>query len=138
MNPADSGRLLPETSRVKLKLLAAAVLFLAVPIAAHAMDVATFLAKADALKAKGIGALLSKDYKVLENEIRSNGAALMAERDAAKAAGRPLAYCAPGKVSLNSNEVIAMMNAVPAARRAQTPVKDALRAGLGRKYPCPA
>ena len=122
--------------KLKLKLLAA-VLVVAAPGAASAMDVATWLAKADALKAKGAGALLSKDYKLLQGEIRSNGAALRAEREAAKAAGQRQAYCATGKVDLNSDEVMVMMRAVPEAQRARTPVKDALRAGLARKYPCP-
>ena len=117
--------------------IAAFALILALPGAANAMDVATWLAKADALKAKGAGALLSKDYKLLQAEIRSNGAALRAERDAAKAAGQRPAYCAPGQVSLNSDEVMVMMRAIPEAQRARTQVKDALRAGLARKYPCP-
>ena len=122
---------------MKLGILAVAAVILAAPGAAFAMDVATWLAKADALKAKGVGALLSKDYKLLETEIRSNGAALRAEREAAKAAGRQPAYCAAGKVALSSDEVVVMLRAVPEAQRARTPVKDALRAGLARKYPCP-
>jgi hypothetical protein len=117
--------------------VAAAALILVVPGAANAMDVATWLAKADALKAKGVAALLSKDFKLLEGEIRANGAALKSEREAAKAAGQRPPYCATGKVSLNSDEVIVMMRAVAEAQRPHTPVKDALRAGLARKYPCP-
>jgi hypothetical protein len=122
---------------VKLKILAVAAFILAAPSVASAMDVATWLAKADALQAKGAGALLSKDYRLLQSEIKSNAAALKAEREAAKAAGRRPAYCPPGKVSLNSDEVIAMMRAVPAAQRPAMQVKDALRAGLARKHPCP-
>jgi hypothetical protein len=122
---------------LKHPILALAALVLAIPCAANAMDVATWLAKADALDAKGVGALLSKDYKLLETEIRSNAALLKSEREAAKAAGKRPAYCPPGKVALKSSEIIAMMRAIPEAQRARTPVKDALRAGLGRKYPCP-
>ena len=124
-------------SKLKLKIFAAATFILAAPGTAFAMDVATWLAKADALEAKGVGALMSKDYKVVKAEIETSAAALKAEREAAKAAGKRQAYCPPGKVSLKSDEVIAMMRAVPEAQRARTQVKDALRAGLARKHPCP-
>ena len=39
--------------------------------------------------------------------------------------------------SLTVEEIIGAMNAVPPARRAQTQVRDALRAGFARKYTCP-
>src|SRR5437870_12154951 len=58
---------------------------LIVPVAASAMPVSTFLAKADALRAKGPLALLSGDLKLLTNEIQ-----------AAERAGKPKAYCTPG------------------------------------------
>jgi hypothetical protein len=121
---------------MKLRVLAVTALVVAFPAAAAAMDVTTWLAKADALKAKGAGALLSKDYKLLQSEIKSNAAALKAEREAAQAAGRKPAYCSAGKIGLDRDEVMAILRAVPEAQRARTQVKDALRAGLARKYPC--
>jgi hypothetical protein len=117
-------------------LISAVAMAIAVPGAANAMDVATWLTRAEALKAKGVLALASRDYKVLEGEIRTNAAALKQERLAAQAAGRRPAYCPPGKADLTSDEVFAGFSAVPVAQRARTPVIDALRTTLARKYPC--
>jgi hypothetical protein len=123
---------------VKTKLLAA-VLLAVVPLgAAHAMDVATFLARAEALQKKGMLALMSSDYKLLQAEIASNAKALRAERLAAERARRKPAYCPPAKQSLNSDEILAAFRTIPAAQRPRVPVKDALRALLVRKYPCRA
>ncbi|HEX8466916.1 MAG TPA: hypothetical protein VF620_03820 [Allosphingosinicella sp.] len=121
---------------MKIKLLAAALLAV-VPIgAAQAMDVATFLVKADALQKKGVMALMSSDYKLLKGEIETNGAALRAERLAAERARRKPAYCPPAKQSLTSGEILAAFRSIPAAQRPRIQVKDALRALMARKYPC--
>lgn len=121
---------------MKKKLLAA-VLLAAVPIAAaDAMDVATFLAKADALQKKGMLALMSSDYKLLKSEIVANSQVLRNERLAAERAHRRGAYCPPAKSDLNSNEILAAFRTIPAAQRPRIQVKDALRALLARKYPC--
>jgi hypothetical protein len=121
---------------LKFKLLAAAFLAI-VPIgAAQAMDVATFLVKADALEKKGMLALMSSDYKLLTREIQTQGAALRAERLAAEKAGRKAAYCPPAKQSLTAKEVLAAFRTIPAAQRPRIQVKDALRALMARKYPC--
>ena len=123
---------------MKTKLLAALILAV-VPIgAANAMDVATFLAKADALQKKGMLALMSSDYKLLKKEIMVHSATLRSERLAAQKAGRRPAYCPPAKSGLNSDELLAAFRSIPAAQRPRTDVKDALRALLVRKYPCRA
>ncbi|HEX8125273.1 MAG TPA: hypothetical protein VF548_06810 [Allosphingosinicella sp.] len=121
---------------MRIKLLAA-VLLAVVPVgAAQAMDVATFLVKADALQKKGVMALMSSDYKLLKSEIESNGAALRAERLAAERARRKPAYCPPAKQSLTSGEILTAFRSIPAAQRPRIQVKDALRALMARKYPC--
>ena len=121
---------------MRIKLLAA-VLLAVVPVgAAQAMDVATFLVKADALQKKGVMALMSSDYKLLKSEIETNGAALRAERLAAERARRKPAYCPPAKQSLTSGEILAAFRSIPAAQRPRIQVRDALRALMARKYPC--
>ncbi len=121
---------------MKFKLLAAALLAI-VPIgAAQAMDVATFLVKADALEKKGMLALMSSDYKLLTREVQTQGAALRAERLAAQKAGRKPAYCPPAKQSLTVKEVLTAFRSIPAAQRPRVQVRDALRALMARKYPC--
>jgi hypothetical protein len=121
---------------VKKKLLAAALLAVLPLGAANAMDVATFLAKADALQKKGMMALMSSDYKLLKNEIVANSQLLRTERLAAERAHRKPAYCPPAKSGLKSDEILAAFRTIPAAQRPRIPVKDALRALLARKYPC--
>jgi hypothetical protein len=123
---------------LKFKLLAAAILAIVPLGAAQAMDVATFLAKADALEKKGMLALMSSDYKLLRGEIQTQGAALRAERLAAVRARRKPAYCPPEKQSLTAKEVLTAFRTIPVAQRARIEVKDALRALMARKYPCRA
>jgi hypothetical protein len=121
---------------LKIKLLAAALLAVVPLGAANAMDVATFLAKADALQKKGMMALMSSDLKLLKKEVETHGAALRAERLAAVRAGKKPAYCPPPKQSLTSNEVLAAFRSIPVPQRPRIQVKDALRALMARKYPC--
>jgi hypothetical protein len=115
-----------------------AVFFAAVPLAAaQAMPVATFLQKADALQAKGMMALFSSDYKLLKDEVTAASEQLGNERKAAKAAGRPQAYCPPeGGVKLGSKEILDTFRTIPAAQRARTDVKQGMRLLLARKFPC--
>ena len=104
--------------------------------AANAMDVATFLAKADALKSRGPLALLSSDLGLLKNEAQNAGQALKAERLAQAAAGQPTAYCPPAQSGMNSDELIAAMRAIPAADRPRISVQSAMKAVMVRKFPC--
>jgi len=117
------------------KWLLAAVLA-ALPASVQAMDVQTFLTKAEALKGKGMFAMMSSDMSVLKSEIRTNAAALRAEADAAKAAGRPAPYCLPTPANLNSDEILASFRSIPEAQRPRTPVKEGLRNLFTHKYPC--
>jgi hypothetical protein len=123
-----------------VKKLVLAAFLAAVPLgAAGAMPVSIFLQKADALQAKGMMALFSSDYKLLEAEVVRASQQLRDERIAAKAAGRRPAYCPPeGKGGLGSNEILKAFHTIPAEKQPRTDVKDALRALLARKYPCPA
>ena len=120
------------------KLLLVALLVVLPVTALHAMTVAVFLEKAEALQKRGMTAMFSSDIGLLKNEIKGAGDALREERLAAQRAGRRAAYCPPERPSLNSNELLAHFRAIPAPQRARTEVKDALRSLLVRKYPCPA
>jgi hypothetical protein len=121
---------------MKFKLFAA-VLLAALPLgAAQAMDVATFVAKADALEKKGVRALFSSDYKLLKSEVQTAAAQLRAERVAASNANRPMAYCPTAKSGLTPKEILTHFRAMPPAQRGRTQVKDGLRTLLGRKFPC--
>ena len=105
---------------------------------AAAMDVATFLAKADRLKAKGPFALMSSDFKLLTREVTNASQSLKAERLASQSAGQPAAWCPPPKASMNSSEILAAMEAIPPSQRRSTEVRTALRGLMIRKFPGPA
>ena len=120
----------------KARLAAAALLAVAPAGAASAMDVATFLAKAEALEKQGMLALMSSDYGLLKAEVQSAAGQLRAERAAAVKARRKPAFCPPADVGLDPRELLGQLRAIPPAQRRRTQVKDGLRALLVRKYPC--
>lgn len=119
--------------------LFAGALALVTESAASAMPVATFLAKADTLQKKGPLALFSSDLKLLTNQVKGDAAAIRAERLAAKAAGRPPAFCpTEAGAKLTDKDVLSAMQAVPVARRTSTSTIEALKAFMVRRYPCRA
>lgn len=119
-----------------LRLIAAAFL-LGSAAPGSAMTVAVFIAKADSLKKKGPLALFSGDLKLLTNQIKADGASIRAERLAAKAAGKPTAFCPPeAGVKLSDKDVMQAMQAVPGAERGRTTTRAAMRAFMARRFPC--
>jgi hypothetical protein len=120
------------------KLLLAATL-IALPAALHAMTVAVFLEKAEALKSRGALALFSSDLSLLKGEVQTAAAAVRAERLAAERAGRRPAFCPPGgRGRFDSDELLRHFQAIPPAQRARMEVRDGVRSLLVRKYPCRA
>lgn len=104
---------------------------------AAAMPVSTFLTKAAALKKKGPLALLSSDLKLLTNQVKADAGKIREERLAAKAAGRPTAFCPPESgTKLSDKDILAAMEAVPSGQRATTDTRSALRDFLARRHPC--
>lgn len=118
---------------MRYALLLAAPLLIA---AAGDMSVATFLHKADALKAKGPLALMSSDLGLLKREFEGSGRHYRAQLEADKRAGRQPSSCPPAKASLSSDEILAELRRVPPADRARTPVKQAFAAMMARRFPC--
>ena len=111
---------------------------LASPALAQNMPVSTFLAKADALKAKGVMAVFSSsDIAVLKKEVQAAGLAARTERKAREASGQPKLACPPEKVSMNSDELLASFRAIPAEQRPRVTVKEAMADLVRKRYPCP-
>ena len=123
---------------MKVRIAAGLMLVVAPLASAAAMPVSTFLAKADRLQSKGPLAMFSGDMKLLQTQIKADSAALRAERVAAQSAGKRPAYCPPAAVKMGVMDVIGVMRAVPAAQRATTDTKEALRAYFARRFPCKA
>jgi len=122
-----------------MKKLALAAALIALPAALHAMTVAVFLEKAEALKARGALAMFSSDLSLLKGEVRTAAAAVRAERLAAERAGRRPAFCPPAAGGrFDSDELLRHFYAIPPAQRARMEVRDGLRSLLVRKYPCRA
>lgn len=114
-----------------------AALLIALPASAQAMSVAQFLAKANALKAKGFLAIGSPDIKLLRAEVQSVADAYRADLTAARKAGRTPHSCPPpkGKAALGAKDVMAEFNAIPPAKRGMS-VKTAFYAMMKKRYPC--
>lgn len=119
---------------------AAGVLSLAMPLAAAPgdMTVATFLAKADALRSRGPLALMSSDYSLLKGEVTGAAQAYRARLRGEQAAGRPSSCPPAGRAAFNSDDVIGQMRTYPVGARGQTTVATAVADLFRNRYPCPA
>lgn len=123
---------------MKARILLAILLCGAPLAAAPAMPASTFIVKAEKLKAKGPLAMFSGDLKLLMNQVKADLAEIRSERLAAKAAGRPTAFCPPDAgAKLSDKDILAAMQSVPPAKRPATSTKEALTAFMARRYPCP-
>ena len=113
-------------------LLAASSPVLAAP---GEMNVATFVAKADALKAKGAMAMFSSDLSLLTSEGRAAGAAYHARLDAERAAGHPSSCPAKG-TKVNSDQLMGFLAKYPAPARAHITMRAAMADYFIHTYPC--
>lgn len=122
--------------RVRPVAFAGALLML--PALANAMTVAEFLARADALKAKGMMAMMSSDLKVVRGEMQAATTAYRAEVDAARANGRTDLGCPPpkGQAKIGSDAIMADFAAIPKGAQARMTVKSALYDVMRKRYPC--
>ncbi|GAA0297931.1 hypothetical protein GCM10009087_04690 [Sphingomonas oligophenolica] len=117
---------------------AGALAFLVIPAMAQAMTVDEFLAKAAALQAKGMVAMVSPDLGLVRDEIKTAATAYRADLDGAQAAGRKPRSCPPpkGQAKIDSNTLIASFRTIPAAKRTMS-VKAAFYSFMDKRYPCP-
>jgi cytochrome c553 len=99
------------------------------------MNVATFLAKADALRAKGPAALFSSDVGLLRAEGTAAGEAYRARLARERAAGKP-SSCPPKGTKVGQNELLAHLRAYPAGTRPSVTMKQAMADYFIKKYPC--
>lgn len=102
------------------------------------MTVAEFLARAEALKAKGMMAMMSSDLPVIRGEMQAATTAYRTDVDAARAKGRTDLGCPPpkGQAKISSDTFMADLAAIPKALQAQVTVKAALYDVMRKRYPC--
>jgi hypothetical protein len=105
--------------------------------AASAMTVQEFLTTASHIP-QNATALLRSDTRRLMGEFRSAVRTVREEQTAARTAGHRPATCMPEKASFSSNDILARFNAIPAPRRGQISVTQAMREWMAERYPCPA
>lgn len=118
-------------------LFIAAAFLLAAPALAVGgeMSVAAFLAKADALKAKGAMALFSPDIKLLQNEGQAAGEAYKTRLTAERKADAP-SSCPPKGTKVNSNKLIAFLRTYPEPTRPRTTMRAAIADYFIKTWPC--
>jgi hypothetical protein len=112
-------------------------LLLAAPAAANTgeMSVATFLSKADGLRAKGLMALGSPDMKLLRAEGQAAGMAYGVRLQQERASGKP-SSCPPKGARPSSNEVLSHLRTYPAEKRGAINMKAAMADYFIKNYPC--
>ena len=120
---------------IVLALSAAAAVSIAAPAAAT-MSVATFLAKAEPLRANPLMALTSPDYPVLKAEAAAATHQLRAEGEARRAAGKTPIACVPEGQSVGIMEMLDGLDALSPANK-RLPLKDGYAKVLAKNYPCP-
>jgi hypothetical protein len=118
-----------------MRLFGIAIVLAVIPVSARAeMSVGDFVVRADALKSKGVLAMMSSDVKLLGKEMDAVTTAYRAELKAARAAGKRPHSCPPAKGSLKSQELITHFRSLPAS----TGVRSGFYSLMKKKYPCPA
>jgi len=102
------------------------------------MSVATFLKKADALKAQGILAIGSPDIELLKNEVQGASQLYRSDIRKSRKAGKPPHSCPPakGKAKIDANDLIAHFRSYPATRRTNISVRTGLYDLMKKRYPC--
>ena len=121
--------------RISLALIASLSLASPLMAAPGDMNVAAFLARADALRAKGPMALFSSDFKLLKSEGEAAGEAYRSRLNAERAAGRP-SSCPPKGAKVSSDKLLAFLRTYPEAHRPRTSMKQAIGDFFARNYPC--
>lgn len=120
--------------RRSLPALALAATLVAAPASA-AMTVGTFVSKANALRANPLTAMVSPDFATLRAEAQAAAAALKADRDRRRAAGRPPIACPPAGQSVGILEMLDGLAALPAADQ-RLPLKDGYAKVIAKRFPC--
>ena len=119
-------------------LALASVISLMTPAWAGAgdMSVATFLEKAERLQKKGPLALLSKDLKLLQAEMKGTAQSYRAKVVADKKAGLVPHSCPPAEARMNSDELLAHLRSYPVQARSKTTISTAFADLMKKRYPC--
>ena len=113
------------------------LLVLPVPALAQSMNADTFHQRATKLQKKGALAIFSGgEIKALVREGQAAGERARELRVATVKKGGQPRYCPPEKSSMDSNEFMARLSAIPQADRARIDMTEATIRILAVKFPC--
>jgi hypothetical protein len=124
---------------LRIAVLAAAVLAVTPSLAsAQNMNAESFHKRATALQKKGAMAIFSRgEIKALMSEGKAAGLKAREQRLAAVKAGQKPRYCPPeGPQSMDSDDFMKRLAAIPAAERARITMTEATVRVLAGKFPC--
>ena len=123
---------------MRLGLVAILTICISVPAvsAPGDMKISTFLAKADALKAKGLLAMASSDIGILKTEGKAAGEAYRARIKSDKEKGLAPHSCPPAKSSISSDDLLNHFRSYPAAQRQQISVRAGFADMMKKRFPC--
>ena len=119
------------------RVAAIAIAVSLIATAVSAMTVQEFLTSASRIP-QNPTALLRSDTRRLMGEFRGAVRAVRDEQTATRTAGRRPASCMPEKACFSVNDILGRFNAIPAQRRSQISVAQAVREWMIERYPCPA
>jgi len=105
--------------------------------AAGPLTAGEFLARTEPLMKKSkITLMFSSEAKALMKAVGEAARKTRANSEAARAAGRPTDTCLPtGKASVNADELLAYLRALPPQRRSES-FDRAFGGYAAKKYPC--
>ncbi len=106
------------------------------PASAQTMNLQEFVSTANRLP-RNPTVLLRSDFGRLKREYEAGLSVVFREQVAARAAGRRPATCIPQKFSMNAEDTLAGLNAIPAARRSGMTITGGVRELMAARFPCP-
>lgn len=95
-----------------------------------------FIAEANRIPLNATSALRPSAHRLKGEAEQAFGAVRNEIRDAREAGLRPPA-CPPERISLNPQQLLGFLNAIPQDRRRRMTVTDGIRAWMASRYPCP-
>ena len=116
-------------------LIALSLAVVAAAPAGAAMTTGTFVARARALQAQGVAAVLNPDFQTLRNEANEATQELKADRAAREAAGKKPVACVPEGQSIGIVEMLDGLDALSPAEK-NLPLKDGYAHVLAKRFPC--
>lgn len=96
-----------------------------------------FVADANRLPMNATSALRPSAHR-LKGEAERAFRTVGGEIRAARAAGRTPPACPPERMSLNPQQLLGFLNAIPQERRQRMTVTDGIRSWMANRYPCPS